>query len=90
MKSAEYRDSIRRMVKVVLRKKLPGAKQKTLDEIAKELATVIHARFYGADVDGVISPLNRKFYDDGHPNKTVLELLEGEADEPQTAQASNL
>lgn len=59
MQSTEYRSLISKIVKNGIKKKFPGLKRQILDETATEIAKAIHARFYGADVDGVGSPIWR-------------------------------
>lgn len=59
MKSEDYRDEIRKMVKNGMRTQFPGLGQSRLNEAARYIAKNIHARFYGANVDGVESPLWR-------------------------------
>ena len=78
MNSKEYKSNIRNIVINVLRKKVPGLKRKEAEEASKEIATAIHARFYGANVDGVGSPIWRR-YDEGMPTKTAEELLSDNA-----------
>ena len=80
MRSEDYRKDISRMIRNGMRKKFPGLKSKVLLEASAEIARSIHAKFYGADVDGVGSPIWR---DDprvaecnrGQPVKTAAELL---------------
>ena len=57
MNSREYRDAITRMSFNLLKKRFPGLKKQHLDEVAHNIAVNVHARFYGANVDGVDSPL---------------------------------
>ena len=63
MDSQEYRGLISRIIRVTMRKQFPllaknGSKQ-ALDSAAKQAAIAIHARMYGANVDGVASPIWR-------------------------------
>jgi len=69
------------MVKNAVRKKFPGLKPIQVNEVATELAVAIHARFYGANVDGVESPIWRddprhpEWYDDKQPKKDAKDLM---------------
>jgi len=74
MYSREYRSTIRTIVRNVMRRKFPGIKLSVLDEATKEIAANVHARFYGANVDGVGSPLWRR-KDEGLPTASAEELL---------------
>lgn len=65
-----------------MRKKFPGLKpQSQLDALATEAARVIHARMYGANVDGVETPIWRDHpfkdtdFSDAQPTKTATDLL---------------
>jgi hypothetical protein len=60
MKSWEYRDIIRVITKKAFKKRFPGLKEKQLNEVANTIAIAVHARMYGANVDGVESPLWRQ------------------------------
>jgi hypothetical protein len=60
MKSWEYREIIRVIVKKALKKRYPELKIKPLNCVANTIAIAIHARMYGANVDGVESPLWRQ------------------------------
>lgn len=60
MKSYEYREIIRVITKKALKKRYPQLQQKQLNEVANTIAISIHARMYGANVDGVESPLWRQ------------------------------
>lgn len=83
MDSREYRRDISRMIRNGIRKQFPGLKNKVLEIASVEIARSIHAKFYGADVDGVGSPIWR---DDprvpecnrGQPTKIANELLNEE------------
>jgi hypothetical protein len=82
MKSSEYRTNIRVMIRKATMRKFPGLKPLHVKELATELSVAIHARFYGADVDGVASPIWRddaKYADmfkDRQATKTAQELLD--------------
>jgi hypothetical protein len=71
------------MIRTAIKKKFPGLKQSQINEVATDVAVAIHARFYGANVDGVESPIWRddarhdEWYKDKHPTKTAQELLDG-------------
>lgn len=80
MKSQDYRALISKIVKNTIKKKFPGLKMVILEETAQEIAKTIHARFYGADVDGVGSPIWRDHASTaecnrGQPIKTAEEIL---------------
>lgn len=80
MQSSEYRMLVRKIVKNSMAKKFPGIKRSVLDEAAIDIARSIHARLYGADVDGVGSPVWRDHSSTadcnrGQPDKTAEELL---------------
>jgi hypothetical protein len=53
----QYRTLIRAMARNAFKRRFPGIKQKEIDEVAGLLARSIHARFYGANVDNVDSPI---------------------------------
>lgn len=80
MKSIEYRQIIKTIIKNLMRKKFPGLKQAQLDDLAIEASKAIHARMYGANVDGVETPIWRDhpFHSDDNfeqPTKTAQEIL---------------
>lgn len=83
MKSSEYRSNIRNIVRKAVTRKFPGLKPLHVKELATEISVAIHARFYGADVDGVASPIWRddsnyaNMFKDKQPTKTAQELLDG-------------
>lgn len=65
-----------------MKRKFPGLKKSQLDELALEAARAVHARMYGANVDGVESPIWRDhpFHSDDNftqPTKTAQDLLNG-------------
>lgn len=76
MRSGEYRDIIRAITNSVVRVNAPGLKGKYREIIANEISKRIHARLYGANVDGVESPLYRDIYPDRMPTFTSVELLD--------------
>ena len=71
------------MVRKAINRKFPGLKPLHVKELATELSVAIHARFYGADVDNVASPIWRddpnyvNMFKDKQPTKTAQELLDG-------------
>jgi len=80
MQSREYRILISKMVRNGIKKKFPGLKKMVLDDAAQQIAIAIHARFYGADVDGVGSPIWRDCIttaecNRGQPTKTAEQIL---------------
>lgn len=77
MKSGEYRDIIRIIVRRAIGQALPELK-KGKDTLADLIAKNVHARMYGANVDGVDSPLWRS-EDSKQPDVDASKLLE----EPQ-------
>jgi len=83
MLSREYRALISKIVRNGIKKEFPGLKKVNLDKASQEIARAIHARFYGADVDGVGSPIWRDHdmtaeCNRGQPTKTANELLNEE------------
>lgn len=60
MHSREYRLIIARISRNLLKKHFPGLKPKELQIACTELGVHIHARMYGANVDGVDSPIWRE------------------------------
>lgn len=75
MKSAEYRDIIRIIAKGAMRKRFPGVNVKALEEAAITIAKNVHARMYGANVDGVGSPLWRD-EENKQPDIPAAQLLQ--------------
>ena len=75
MKSGEYREIIRHITKMAIKRRFPGLKQKEILEVADTIAANVHARMYGANVDGVESPLWRE----EEPKIEAKELLGKEA-----------
>lgn len=57
MKSDEYRQIIRTISRNIIRKNVPGLKGQVLEETVNLIAKSVHARMYGANVDGVDSPI---------------------------------
>ena len=83
MLSREYRALISKIVRNGIKKEFPGLKKANLDKVSQEIARAIHARFYGADVDGVGSPIWRDCIttaecNTGQPTKTAQEILNEE------------
>lgn len=64
-----------------MKRKFPGLNKIQLGELAVEASRAIHARMYGANVDGVETPIWRDHpfkdtnFSDAQPTKTALELL---------------
>lgn len=83
MKSRDYRILISRMAQNILRKRFPGINKKQLELACVELSVNIHARMYGANIDGVDSPIWRERQCGDHalqpppnqPNVDASELL---------------
>lgn len=74
MTAKEYRQIVRVIVKNVLRKEFPGLKKP--DAVIDLIAKNIHARLYGANVDGVDSPLWLPEIKPNFPNVDAQTLLE--------------
>lgn len=74
MKASEYKDVVRTIVNNVLNKRFPGLNVAAKKEACTIIAQNVHARFYGCNVDGVLSPLWRR-EDDVEPNIEAVELL---------------
>ncbi len=77
MKSSEYREIIRIITRKAIRKSLPELKNgyAVREQIADLIAKNIHARLYGANVDGVDSPLWQNECSK-KPNVDATKLLE--------------
>ena len=86
MNSQEYRGIISRIIRVTMKKHFPllaknGSPNGLLAQVSKQAALAIHARMYGANVDGVASPIWRSDGDQ-FPRIDASEILkEGEKDE---------
>ena len=82
MNSKDYRRHIRTIIRNAIKKKFPGLKEKILSEATAIAAIAIHARFYGAAVDGVASPIwrddlkYREAFSDVQSTKTAQEILD--------------
>lgn len=76
MRAKEYRTIIRTIVKSALNKKAPGFNKKACNELADLVAANVYARMYGANVDGVDSPLWRDSGEFNEPNVDAIKLLE--------------
>ena len=78
MNSQEYRGLISRIVRVTMKKHFPllakNGSKIVLESAAKEVAVNIHARMYGANVDGVASPIWRSDGDQ-YPRVDASEML---------------
>ncbi len=57
MNSRDYRVIIKRISLNLLKKRFPGLDKKLICEVATDIARNVHARMYGANVDGVDSPI---------------------------------
>lgn len=81
MESQTYRNNISKIIRNVMRKKFPGLKKDILITTSVEISRAIHARFYGANVDGVESPIWREDkrweeeFKNSQPTKTAQEIL---------------
>lgn len=72
MRSREYRQIIRGISRRAIKARFPGLEQKHIDEVATKIAVNIHARMYGANINGVESPLWRE----DEPTVTAQQILE--------------
>jgi len=76
MISREYRVIIARIVFNVMKRDFPGLNKTRLKEMAAEIARNVHARMYGANVDGVDSPIwQDKNHNPPCPQVDATELL---------------
>lgn len=81
MQSAEYRAILKTIILNLMKRKFPGLNKLQLSELAIEAAKSIHARLYGANVDGVETPIWRDHpykdtdFSNAQPTKTAQELL---------------
>lgn len=57
MNSRDYRVIIKRISLNLLKKRFPGLDKKLMCEVSVDIARFVHARMYGANVDGVDSPI---------------------------------
>lgn len=57
MNSRDYKVILRTISFNALKKRFPGLDKKLMQEVASTIALNIHARMYGANVDGVDSPI---------------------------------
>lgn len=64
-----------------MKRKFPGLNKLQLSELAIEASRAVHARMYGANVDGVETPIWRDHpfkdtdFSSAQPNKTAQEIL---------------
>ena len=85
MNSRDYRAIITRISFNLMKKRFPGLDKKHLTEVANQIAVNVHARMYGANVDGVDSPIWALEYTDRNndmrnkPNVDATELLKCES-----------
>lgn len=81
MLSKDYRVLISRIVRVVMKQNFPQLAKKenknAMDMASADVARAIHARMYGANVDGVASPIWRSDGDQ-YPRVDATELLKDE------------
>lgn len=75
MRASEYRELVRIMVKNTLNKRFPGLNKNALNKAANVIATNVHARFYGANVDNIDSPLWRAGGEFKAPDVDAIEIL---------------
>lgn len=81
MLSQTYKDTISKIVRNTMKRKFPGLKSQILIEASTEISRAVHARMYGANVDGVESPIWREDkrweeeFKNSQPTKTAEELL---------------
>lgn len=59
MKSVDYRQIVKVIAKNIINRRFPGLQKKHVEEVALEIAKNVHARMYGANVNGVDSPIWR-------------------------------
>lgn len=86
MNSQEYRLIISRIIRNAVKQHFPGLKAKELEAAGALAARSIHARMYGANVDGVDSPIwaidqhgtDRVNDPRTKPNVDAKELLNGD------------
>lgn len=80
MNSRDYKVIIRTISFNALKKRFPGLDKKHMIEVAATIALNIHARMYGANVDGVDSPIWQTCLDNDKPQPKVdaKELLKDE------------
>ena len=78
MDSQDYRGLISRIIRVTMKKNFPllakNGSRKALESASKQAAIAIHARMYGANVDGVASPIWRSDGDQ-YPRVDASEML---------------
>jgi hypothetical protein len=82
MDNRTYRKQIANIIQNVLRVRVPGLKSRARIDAANEAATAVHARMYGANVDGVGSPLWRDMEDSADQAQPNIEAAELAANEP--------
>ena len=75
MNSEEYRKLVRRLAKNVIKSHFPGLKQENVNSAAREIAIHVHARMYGANVNGVDSPIWKEINQPKLPNVPATEIL---------------
>lgn len=81
MQSDEYKGILKTIILNLMKRKFPGLNKSQLSELAIEASRAIHARMYGANVDGVETPIWRDHpfkdtnFSNAQPNKTAQDLL---------------
>lgn len=71
MKSQEYKEIISKISFNLLKKTCPDLDKKIMTEVSHQIAVNVHARMYGANVDGVESPI----WGESNPTVDAKELL---------------
>lgn len=81
MRSQEYKSILATIIRNTLKKEFSCLHNKILLEASFKAAKAIHARMYGANVDGVETPIWRDHpfkdanFTDAQPTKTAQEIL---------------
>jgi hypothetical protein len=78
MRASEYRQIVAIIARRAIKSGFPGLKHpKEIEKVSMDIARNIHARMYGANVDGVGSPLWRN-ENDKQPDVDATEILKTE------------
>lgn len=86
MRGDRYRERIRGIAKAVLQKRFPGLKKKEVEEAVSTIAVGVHAALYGANVDGVESPIWRQIYaPERQPDVDASKIIQDGTDEKVNA-----
>lgn len=82
MNSQDYKAIIRKISFNLLKKRFPGLEKKHIEEVARMIGLNVHARMYGANVDGVDSPIWNIYMDNNRPEPKIdaKDLLDYEKD----------